>query len=354
LFAPETPIMQWSDALGKTHGRYSGRPRIVSLVPSITELLVALGLAEALVGRTGFCIHPRQLLRRVPKLGGTKGFDADKLRALEPTHVIVNIDENRREEVEALSDCVPHLIVTHPLEARDNLDLYRLLGGVFGREAAAEALCADFENAWQALRAATELLPREKVLYLIWREPWLGVARDTYISRMAGRRRLGYAAGRQPAALPGDRSAGAGARGGHCFPVQRTLPLSGKTPATAGHTTAGSALRPDRRRDGFLVRQPGDRRTGLSARLADPPWATLSAAGTANPREIDQNQAPPGRLGYTGELRLTRFRHVAPPKIPQLICPPAACRRSRRRSTTAPTRSISATATTPTRAILPA
>ncbi len=176
--------MQWSDALGKTHGRYPGRPRIVSLVPSVTELLVALGLAEALVGRTGFCIHPRQMLRRVPKLGGTKGFDADKLRALEPTHVIVNIDENRREEVEALSDCVPHLIVTHPLEARDNLDLYRLLGGVFGREAAAEALCADFENAWRALRAATELLPREKVLYLIWREPWLGVARDTYISRM--------------------------------------------------------------------------------------------------------------------------------------------------------------------------
>ena len=83
--------MQWSDALGKSHEQYQGTPRIVSLVPSLTELLVALDLAEALVGRTGFCIHPRQVVRRVAKLGGTKGFAIDKLRALRPTHVLVNI-----------------------------------------------------------------------------------------------------------------------------------------------------------------------------------------------------------------------------------------------------------------------
>ena len=84
-------MMQWSEALGKPHGRYAGKPRVVSLVPSITELLLSLGLAEVVVGRTGFCIHPRQLVRRIPKLGGTKGFSIDKLRALAPTHVIVNI-----------------------------------------------------------------------------------------------------------------------------------------------------------------------------------------------------------------------------------------------------------------------
>jgi ABC-type Fe3+-hydroxamate transport system substrate-binding protein len=94
--------MQWSDALGKTHGRYSGRPRIVSLVPSLTELLVALGLAEALVGRTGFCIHPRQSFGGCRSSAAPRDSTIDKLRALEPTHVIVNIDENRREEVEAL------------------------------------------------------------------------------------------------------------------------------------------------------------------------------------------------------------------------------------------------------------
>lgn len=176
--------MQWSDAIGKRHGRYPGTPRIVSLVPSLTELLVDLGLAAALVGRTGFCIHPRQVVRHLPKLGGTKGFDIDKLRALQPTHVIVNIDENRREEVEALDDFVPQVIVTHPLAARDNLDLYRLLGGVFDRAAQAAALAADFEREWTMLTTMTDALPRQRVLYLIWQQPWLGVARDTYISRM--------------------------------------------------------------------------------------------------------------------------------------------------------------------------
>ena len=176
--------MQWSDALGKPHGRYSGSPRIVSLVPSLTELLVALDLAEALVGRTGFCIHPRHVVRRIPKLGGTKGFRIDKLRELKPTHVLVNIDENRREEVEALADFVPHLIVTHPLTVGDNLDLYRLLGGVFAREQRAEVLCDAFEREWAALNVLAAGLARQRVVYLIWREPWLSVARDTYISRM--------------------------------------------------------------------------------------------------------------------------------------------------------------------------
>ena len=177
-------MMQWSDALGKLHARHPGLPRIVSLVPSLTELLIALGLAEHLVGRTGFCVHPREAVRRIPKLGGTKGFDRERLRALQPTHVLVNIDENRRDEVAALADFVPHLIVTHPLAARDNLDLYRLFGGIFNREAEAAELSAAFEREWGALAEVAAALPRQQVLYLIWREPWFSVARDTYVSRM--------------------------------------------------------------------------------------------------------------------------------------------------------------------------
>jgi ABC-type Fe3+-hydroxamate transport system substrate-binding protein len=176
--------MQWADALGQLHDRYPGSPRIVSLVPSLTELLIALGLAAQLVGRTGFCVHPRAALRGIPKLGGTKGFDRERLRALQPSHVLVNVDENRRDEVAALTDLVPHLVVTHPLAARDNLDLYRLLGGIFDREQEAAALCAAFEREWTALADVAALLPRQRVLYLIWRDPWFSVARDTYISRM--------------------------------------------------------------------------------------------------------------------------------------------------------------------------
>lgn len=154
--------------------------RIVCLVPSITELVCDLGLAGQLVGRTGFCIHPWETVRTIPKVGGTKDVNLDKVRALAPTHVIVNVDENTLETAEALRTFVPEVVVTHPLGPRDNLDLYRLLGGLFGREAEAEALCAELEAALARARAPR---PPRDVLYLIWREPWMGVAPDTYISR---------------------------------------------------------------------------------------------------------------------------------------------------------------------------
>jgi ABC-type Fe3+-hydroxamate transport system substrate-binding protein len=155
-------------------------PRIVCLVPSITELICALGLADHLVGRTGFCIHPWETVRRIPKVGGTKDVKLEKVRALAPTHVIVNVDENRREDAEALA-AFAEVVVTHPQAPRDNLDLYRLLGTTFGREEEAERLCADFEAVYA--RAAALGRPPRKVLYLIWREPWMTVAPDTYIAQ---------------------------------------------------------------------------------------------------------------------------------------------------------------------------
>ncbi|HJW04250.1 MAG TPA: helical backbone metal receptor [Azospira sp.] len=176
--------MQWPDALGNLHGPAGDHPRIVSLVPSITELLADLELLPQLVGRTGFCIHPKAALKAVPKVGGTKGFDLEKVRALAPTHVIVNVDENRQEEVAALAAFVPHIIVTHPLGPDDNPALYRLIGGIFNRQAQAEALCRAYEQARARLAATVAELPRQGVLYLIWKAPWMSVCRDTYIARM--------------------------------------------------------------------------------------------------------------------------------------------------------------------------
>ncbi|HEX5094156.1 MAG TPA: helical backbone metal receptor, partial [Burkholderiales bacterium] len=155
--------------------------RIVSLVPSLTELVCALGLADRLVGRTGFCVHPRDLVRHVPKVGGTKTVRLDAVRALAPTHVILNVDENRKETADALAEFVPHLVVTHPLGPLDNLALYRQFGEAFDRPREAEALCARFEAAYDAARADPPA-PRD-VLYLIWKDPWMTVSRDTYISR---------------------------------------------------------------------------------------------------------------------------------------------------------------------------
>jgi len=155
--------------------------RIVSLVPSITELLFDLGLGAQVVGRTAWCIHPRAALD-VPKVGGTKDVDLEKVRALAPTHVIVNVDENRRATYEALREFVPSVVITHPLAPRDNLELYRTIGGIFDRQAEAETLCARFEAAWAALRGAPN--PRDaRVLILIWQQPWMTVSRDTYVAR---------------------------------------------------------------------------------------------------------------------------------------------------------------------------
>jgi ABC-type Fe3+-hydroxamate transport system substrate-binding protein len=172
------------DAAGTQHVRASHNFRIVSLVPSITELLCDLGLAGALVGRTGFCIHPRETIRAIPKVGGTKDVDLDKVRALSPTHAILNVDENTRETARALAEFVPALVVTHPLAPLDNLALFRLIGGIFGREREAEVLYERFVAEHAALERAASALSPEKVLYLIWRNPWMTVSRDTYISRM--------------------------------------------------------------------------------------------------------------------------------------------------------------------------
>jgi ABC-type Fe3+-hydroxamate transport system substrate-binding protein len=156
--------------------------RIVCLVPSITELVCELGLADELVGRTGFCIHPWETVRRIPKVGGTKDIKLERIRELAPTHAIVNVDENRREDADALAEFVPHIVVTHPLGPLDNLDLYRLLGDTFGREAQAARLREKFERSLDEVRTRT--WTRQDVLYLIWRDPWMAVAPDTYIAQM--------------------------------------------------------------------------------------------------------------------------------------------------------------------------
>ncbi|RZI44591.1 cobalamin-binding protein [Herbaspirillum sp. HC18] len=176
--------MKLVDAVGCEHQPVEPQAaRIVSLVPSITELLCDLGLSSSLVGRTGFCIHPAEVLRDIPKVGGTKDVNIEKIRKLAPTHLVVNIDENEKAAAEALSEFIPNVIVTHPLAPRDNLALYRLLGGIFSVPEKAEDLCEAFEREYALLRAMPKGRP-QTVLYCIWKDPWMTISPDTYIARM--------------------------------------------------------------------------------------------------------------------------------------------------------------------------
>ncbi|HEY0954866.1 MAG TPA: helical backbone metal receptor [Roseateles sp.] len=221
-------------------------PRIASLVPSATETLVALGLAPWLVARTGFCIHPADAVRDTPKVGGTKDVNLAKLRRLAPTHVVVNIDENRRETAEALRAFVPQVIVTHPRRPEDNPALFEQLRAAFaelpGVNERAALLSAEFDAALARCRA--EVRPPEKVLYLIWRSPWMTVARDTYISTLLAE--AGWqtwpdvaggeqGAGRYPA-LTGDEAWLAG--------IDRVLLSSEPYRFTAEHLAEAQALCP--------------------------------------------------------------------------------------------------------------
>jgi ABC-type Fe3+-hydroxamate transport system substrate-binding protein len=174
--------MPFIDAIGASHAA-APDARIVSLVPSITELLCELGLGPHMAGRTGFCIHPAEVVAAIPKVGGTKDVNVEKIRRLAPTHVVLNIDENEKPVFEALAEFVPNIVVTHPLGPRDNPALVRLMGGIFCREQQAEAWCAAFEREYAELQAMDKGTP-STVLYCIWQDPWMSVSPDTYIGRM--------------------------------------------------------------------------------------------------------------------------------------------------------------------------
>ncbi|MGB0682398.1 MAG: helical backbone metal receptor [Magnetovibrionaceae bacterium] len=163
--------------------------RLVSLVPSLTELLFDLGLAEAVVGCTHFCIHPEQGVRAVPSLGGTKKIRLDRLEELRPTHVIVNKDEQPFDlyrKLVAMSERLDfEVVVTDPTGPLDNPDLFRSFGALFDCMAQAEGLIAAFDRSLANLKAAmpAPVGNPERVLYLIWREPWMAVSPDSYIAR---------------------------------------------------------------------------------------------------------------------------------------------------------------------------
>jgi len=167
-------------------------PRIASLVPSLTELVFALGLGERLVARTGFCVHPSDRVGAVAKVGGTKDVNLAKLRQLAPTHVLVNVDENRKETIDAIEawgDAAPRIVVTHPRDPIDNLALVDQLATVFAGTPGLDKHAARLRDALADALAATraEGRPKRRVLYLIWHDPWMTVARDTYLSRMLAR-----------------------------------------------------------------------------------------------------------------------------------------------------------------------
>ncbi len=150
--------------------------RIISLVPSVTELLVQWGLAARIVGRTRYCIEPRWIRNTVPAVGGTKDPDLTRIRDLAPDLVILEHDENRKEVAEALTALGIPWLVLDIRTVKDCAAALRLLGARLGVTAAAEARAASLEA---SLKKRRRKGPR--TLALIWKTPWMSSGPDTYV-----------------------------------------------------------------------------------------------------------------------------------------------------------------------------
>jgi ABC-type Fe3+-hydroxamate transport system substrate-binding protein len=158
--------------------------RIVSLVPSITETLCGLGLADALVGITVYCVEPRDVVSTKTRIGGEKNPDLEKIRGLEPDLVIANIEENLRDHVDTLRSWSIPVWVTYPRTVAEGIRLIAELGSVTGTEARARAMLSDIEPLYERVVTSAARRPPVAVFYPIWRGPYMTINRDTYIHDM--------------------------------------------------------------------------------------------------------------------------------------------------------------------------
>lgn len=152
------------------------RQRILSLVPSVTELLVQWGLAASLVGRTRYCIEPRWIRNTVPAVGGTKDPDLNRIRDLAPDLVILERDENPKAVAEALTAMGIPWLVLEIRTVKDCVSAMRTLGERLGVLEVAEAQARELEGSLKTLRRKG---PR--ALALIWKDPWMSAGPDTYL-----------------------------------------------------------------------------------------------------------------------------------------------------------------------------
>jgi ABC-type Fe3+-hydroxamate transport system substrate-binding protein len=181
--------------------------RVVSLCPSITETLVAIGGFKRLAAATRYCVRPKGMLWGLPRIGGTKDPDISRILALKPDLVFVNEEENRIEDVRALEEAGVEVDVTFPRTVSEVPGAIRRWGNRMGEgsEAEAETLARRIEDEEKAFEAEPPGAPF-LYAYWIWKDPWMTISDDTYVAdllRLAGGVNVfGREADRYPAATP--------------------------------------------------------------------------------------------------------------------------------------------------------
>ena len=156
--------------------------KIVSLCPSLTELVFDLGAGDSLVGRTKFCVHPADRVEAVEKVGGTKNPKIERVIELAPDLVLMNEEENRAEDARALSDAGLRVHSSMPRTAADTAFMVRSIGVALACSREAERIAADIERRADRVRRDAAKYPPIRYAVLIWREPMMTVSDDTFIA----------------------------------------------------------------------------------------------------------------------------------------------------------------------------
>ncbi|WP_034044229.1 ABC transporter substrate-binding protein [Wocania ichthyoenteri] len=173
--------MEFKDQLNRKVQIRKTPKRIVSLVPSQTELLVYLGLETSIVGITKFCVHPKDLLRSKTIVGGTKQIKLEKIKALNPDIILCNKEENTKDLVEACEQiCNVH--VSDIFNIEDSLELINQYGTIFNKKEDALKITNEIQKETDDFKVFIQKKPTLKVAYFIWKNPWMVAANDTFIN----------------------------------------------------------------------------------------------------------------------------------------------------------------------------
>jgi ABC-type Fe3+-hydroxamate transport system substrate-binding protein len=176
----------FTDQLGNAIFLQHEPARIISLVPSQTELLHALGLEKEVAGITKFCVHPPHWFHSKTRIGGTKDIHMNRLRALQPDLILANKEENDKEQIEELSRHYPVWVSDiHTLS--DALRMILSIGELIGKQAEARLLAAEIARRFDALGVPRSTQPTgipPRTAYFIWRKPWMVAGGDTFIHDM--------------------------------------------------------------------------------------------------------------------------------------------------------------------------
>ena len=169
-----------TDALGRTFDFPAPPKRVVSLVPSMTEVLFDLGVGDAVVGITSYCIFPSGIGERIPAVGGTKNPKIENIRELKPDLVYMNLEENLKRHGEAIEEFAP-VFVTEPKNVPDVESLILQAGTIHRCVERAEALVSELAEELKLLRQ--EARPFTFAVP-IWKKPWMWCGGDTYVSNL--------------------------------------------------------------------------------------------------------------------------------------------------------------------------